>query len=695
MKKIIFFLFVLQNHLLLAQILSNDTVACNLYQDTLYALGSDISDMQADDLHDTVVAIGFPFTFYGNVYDYLVISGNGYVTFDLTTANSYSPWPINSPIPNPGNQPENAIMSPWHDINTGIGGQVYFGMSGIAPNRFFIITFCQVPMFSCTSDLATQQIILYEGSNKIEIFIEEKPLCSTWNSGAAVLGLVDATSTNTDIVFDPVLLADRNFPLQWTATNEGWEFIPNSSTTYLINQIIYVPIDIGINYWLNAQGDTIAVGPTLTVDVTATTTFHSYVIGDCYTSSTQDSITITINDPVLDLGLDYNIPCKATTIIDPLPIGGTPPYIYSWSTGSNDTLIEVSGGIYILNVSDNFGCIASDTIEIFEDPSPYFDFGLDYTISCNTTTLLDPVVTGGTQPYIYNWNIGSSDSSFAATDGLYILIVTDVYGCFVTDSIIITEDAPPTTTISGGGSICADGTTTNIYFDFTGLQPWDLWYTNGIDSLSVNNISTSQYVLPSKTQGEYTILHVEDVNGCISDTAGQVTVTVNPLPVAIITPNEITIYEGEEIQLDAGEYTYYQWYNHNDSLISVEQILTVIDSGKFYIIVEDDEGCVDISELSIVYTVPRTELFVPSSFTPNNDDHNELFLIKGLNIVSYHLRIYNRWGALLFESNSMEKGWDGVYDNKKIQQGSYFYHIEVLGEDGHVFNKTGVVQVMF
>ena len=43
----------------------------------------------------------------------------------------------------------------------------------------------------------------------------------------------------------------------------------------------------------------------------------------------------------------------------------------------------------------------------------------------------------------------------------------------------------------------------------------------------------------------------------------------------------------------------------------------------------------------------------------------------------------------------MEKGWDGVYDNKKIQQGSYFYHIEVLGEDGHVFNKTGVVQVMF
>ena len=47
------------------------------------------------------------------------------------------------------------------------------------------------------------------------------------------------------------------------------------------------------------------------------------------------------------------------------------------------------------------------------------------------------------------------------------------------------------------------------------------------------------------------------------------------------------------------------------------------------------------------------------------------------------------------ESNTIEKGWDGIYENKKIQQGSYFYHIEVLGEDGDVFNKTGIVQVMF
>ena len=72
-----------------------------------------------------------------------------------------------------------------------------------------------------------------------EMFLQDKPLCATWNGGAAVQGLVDATSTNFDIVNDPVLGQPRNFPLQWTATNEGWEFIPNGTTSYIINQIPY------------------------------------------------------------------------------------------------------------------------------------------------------------------------------------------------------------------------------------------------------------------------------------------------------------------------------------------------------------------------------------------------------------------------------------------------------------------------
>ncbi|MBT6013928.1 MAG: hypothetical protein HOG85_03830, partial [Flavobacteriales bacterium] len=213
MKRVLLVLAVLFAFISNAQIITSpDTAVCGSYVDTLQALSATQSSMFSDDQHDVLLDIGFTFNFYGLPYTQLVVSGNGYVTFDASQASSYSPWAINAAIPNPGNLPENAIMAPWQDINTGIGGSVYYGTSGIAPNRMFIVTWCAVPMFSCTSDLHTSQLILYEGSNKIEMYIQDKPLCLGWNGGAAIQGLVDATSTNFDIVNDPVLLLPRNWP---------------------------------------------------------------------------------------------------------------------------------------------------------------------------------------------------------------------------------------------------------------------------------------------------------------------------------------------------------------------------------------------------------------------------------------------------------------------------------------------------
>ena len=71
-----------------------------------------------------------------------MISGNGYITFDISQANQYSPFSINTPIPNPGSLPENAIMAPWHDLNPSIGGNVTYSSYGIAQIRIFIVTWC-------------------------------------------------------------------------------------------------------------------------------------------------------------------------------------------------------------------------------------------------------------------------------------------------------------------------------------------------------------------------------------------------------------------------------------------------------------------------------------------------------------------------------------------------------------------------
>jgi len=420
-------------------------------------------------------------------------------------------------------------------------------------------------------------------------------------------------------------------------------------------------------------------------------------MGDCYNFITYDSVNIFIDPPSLDLGQDLNIPCNSTTIINSIISGGFSPYQYYWSNGSIDSVIDVGGGEYSLTVTDNNGCLAFDTINIIEDPSPFFDFGIDYTIPCNTSTSLIPVIYGGTLPYNYIWSDGSSDSINIVSEGEYILIVSDYYACTHIDTIIITEDVIPNATISGGGVLCNDGSTASINFNFNGLLPWDLTYTNSTTTTIVDDINSPSYAFETSIAGIYEILLADDVNDCVADTTivGIAEVIVNPLPVPEISPADITIYVGDSVALTTGAYAYYEWYTEDDLLLSYEQILNVTDSGRYKVWVEDENGCTDISELAIVRTEPLTQLFIPTVFTPNADNHNELFVIQGMHIVDYKIMIHDRWGEIIFESSNITKSWDGTFNNKKVAEGAYHYNIVLLGEDDEVVQKSGLINVIY
>ena len=200
------------------------------------------------------------------------------------------------------------------------------------------------------------------------MFIQSKPLCSTWNGGNAVQGLVNIGSTAFDIVFDPVLAVDRNYPNQWTAYDEGWEFVPNSGTSYVISQIPYVPIVAGQNIWTSAVGDTLGYGPTLPVNISSTTTYYADVVGSCSSGILSDDVTVTGSgcfDITLSaseaacLGNDGEIIVNAS--------GGTPGYSFSLledgatiSTSDSGVFSNLSSGNYSIIVSDLINC--SDTI---------------------------------------------------------------------------------------------------------------------------------------------------------------------------------------------------------------------------------------------------------------------------------------------------------------------------------------------
>ena len=364
-------------------ILSNDTTVCGNFTDTLYALSSNWSTITADDGHGPVVNLGFSFDFYGQSYTQCVISGNGYITFDISQANQYSPFSINTPIPNPGSLPENAIMAPWHDLNPSIGGNVTYSSYGIAPNRIFIVTWCAVPMYSCTQLLHTSQVVLYEGSNKIEMYIENKPTCLTFNGGQAIQGLVDQTSTNFDIVIDPVTTLPRNFGAPWTTALEGWEFIPNGPNAYTINQVPYIPIIAGTTTWSDILGNTLGIGSALPVSITSTTTFIASMTGSCTPLSVVDSITVTVPDCY-----DLNINVTPATCFgnDGSILVGPDTALAQWdcylldllgntidsslnNTVANLTFNNLVPNTYVFEVTTPLGGVTLDTVVLSQLPN--------------------------------------------------------------------------------------------------------------------------------------------------------------------------------------------------------------------------------------------------------------------------------------------------------------------------------------
>ncbi len=88
------------------------------------------------------------------------------------------------------------------------------------------------------------------------------------------------------------------------------------------------------------------------------------------------------------------------------------------------------------------------------------------------------------------------------------------------------------------------------------------------------------------------------------------------------------------------------------------------------------------------------QVFVPNSFTPNNDGLNDTFTAKGLFIKEYSMEIYSRWGELLYHTKDLELGWNGVYKGSLIPEDTYVYKIRATDPRGRSITKNGTVHLL-
>jgi gliding motility-associated-like protein len=249
--------------------------------------------------------------------------------------------------------------------------------------------------------------------------------------------------------------------------------------------------------------------------------------------------------------------------------------------------------------------------------------------------------------------------------------------------------------MSGGGSICNNGSV-SIEVNYIGLLPWSLVFINQNDTITESNILTNYFSYNSSEPGNYEILLAEDNNMCTAVISGNANISVSENPSPDILIDNYLLYRGDTLKLELSElYSTYEWYNINEEIISNDAFINITDEGEYYVLVVDVNGCSDYSEISIINITNRSELYIPSSFSPNADMHNELFVIYGQYIKSFNLKILNKWGELLFESNDINKFWDGYFKGNKVKQDKYIYQIDLIGDDNFPFSKTGVIQVIY
>lgn len=414
-----------------------------------------------DDVWSPVINLPFNFCYYGVNYTTIAVGANGTIRFNPAAGigGSYHPWPFTASCPDPTLTQAGDIFGAYHDIDPSLGGTIRWYLLGTAPCRIFVVSFNAVPQFSCTTTSTTQMMVLYETTNAIDVYINNKPTCNGWNGGRAIIGIQNPAGTAG------IAAPGRNAAANWTInTPEGWRFTPNGAPNYSVA-------------W--SQGGTV-IGTGNNINVcpgAGLTTYTATVTYDrCDGTQVSSSDNVVIDyaglpaptvTPVAETCNNANN--GSVTINNPVGAG---PYTVSIAGPLTASVVEpntavgvanftgLPDGAYTYSVTGANGCIYNGTFNIAAGPNCCSVTTTSTNALCNGaasgTGTANPA--GGTAPYSYAWINGqTSQTATALAAGTYTVIVTDNLGCTANGSVTITQPTAVTGSLSSTNVTCNGG----------------------------------------------------------------------------------------------------------------------------------------------------------------------------------------------------------------------------------------------
>ncbi len=440
--------------------------------------------------------------------------------------------------------------------------------------------------------------------------------------------------------------------------------------------------------------------------------------GGCIDSAEH---TITTYDPVTSTQINFNPASGCNSLTVNFDITTPPGFKYTlfFGDGSFDTSLQKtlnhfyrSPGNYTpyILMKDAFGCevlIYGATVNVF-GAIPLFDG--DKREFCDNGVVNFTNFTLNNDPVISTvWDFGDGNTStlinpsnFYADQGTYrvTLTVTTQNQCTSTFADTIRVYKTPDINITGRDTLCLNATE-NFNAVITlpdSTVKWNWTLGNGKSS-TLQNVTTTY-----PATGNYTIsLIASNKLGCADTATHQV--NVGPLPTAIAIMDPITIISGGSADLRmnyTGAITNYNWLPTTKLDCSVCPLPTATPqfTTRYVVQLLDKYGCKGNGEITVQVICNGQNFFIPNTFSPNGDGSNDVFYLRGTGLLRVKvLRIFNRWGEVVFENrevtaNNPSAGWNGTYKGKKATPDVYIYQLEIICNNGEIIKYAGNIALI-
>ena len=352
-----------------------------------------------------------------------------------------------------------------------------------------------------------------------------------------------------------------------------------------------------------------------------------------------------------------------------------------------------------LVATNSSGCIDSITKNITIQALPTVSAGLDSIICLGQSLVLQPTGAAtyvwAAHPTLSCTTCANPVANPAALATKYSVTGTSTIGCKASDTMEVKVVQPFTINVSGTDTLCV-GELKQLLAAGTNNYVWT-------PVIGLSNSTIANPVATPLTTTTYTVIGT-DFKNCFYDTA-RVSIIVYPIPVFSIINNSISIPAGTVVTIQTNnspDINNWRWMPPTGlGCTNCPQPAFTAKTNIIYkAIALNDGGCKSEDEVSITVSCSDGNVYIPNTFSPNSDGMNDVFFARGKGLFSIKsFRIFNRWGALVFQKNNVAvndptSGWNGMYNNQPAPSDVYIYEAEVICDNNQIMKMKGNVSLV-